>query len=94
MRILNLYPLICIKIWLNIRVRLKVYKVKTDDTNSSLNWYEADKYCQHIGGHLSSFKSYNSIYNVLRGQSVWSTGPWNYVPFWIGLNRVDKNEGK
>lgn len=68
----------------------RAYKV-TD--NNKLNWYDANNYCQHIGGHLSSFRSLESLKDVLRGQSIWDTGIWNYVPFWIGLNKIDSDEG-
>ena len=68
----------------------RAYKV-TD--KNKLNWYDANAYCQHIGGHLSSFRSLNSLQDVLRGQSIYDTGSWNYVPFWIGLNKIDSNEG-
>lgn len=61
--------------------------------NNKLTWYDANNYCQHIGGHLSSFRSLDSLKDVLRGQSVWDTGIWNYVPFWIGLNKIDSDEG-
>ncbi len=56
-------------------------------------WFDAEKYCQHIGGHLSSFRSLQSMQNVLRGQAVWDGGIWNYSPYWFGLNRIDSEEG-
>ena len=73
---------------------IKAYKVDNNNKeNTSMIWYDAEKYCQHIGGHLSSFRSLQSMQNVLRGQSVWDGGAWNYVPYWFGLNRIDSDEG-
>lgn len=69
------------------------YRAYKKNSDQALSWYDADKYCQHIGGHLSSFKSLNSLINVLRGQSVWDTGSYNYQPYWIGLNRLNPDEG-
>ena len=92
MPLTSLGPPKCVSGWTEIdRVCYRAYKKEEEQ---ALTWYDADKYYQHIGGHLASFRYLSSLKEVLLGQNIVDGGQWNYKPYWIGLNKIDLNEGR
>ena len=64
-------------------------------TNDRIDWYQAENYCNLVGGgtgHLSSFASQSELSTVTTGQNLFqfvSSDPG----CWIGLNTIDREKG-
>jgi hypothetical protein len=55
--------------------------------NQRLNWFEAEQYCNRLGGNLASFSSRRSLARVTLGQQLDERNN----RFWIGLNKLNGN---
>ncbi len=55
-----------------------------------MNWFEAEEYCEKLGGFLASIHSEKEMNKIAVGQSLSSKSS----TFWIGLNRINSSTFK